>query len=315
MQRIFNLIFFILIFSDLRSQVALKTWEIDNLGDFRLNRESLNINGKVKSIVCQNYVAEKNYNTSLNENWTDYTFDITGNLKEEIEWLGNSKFHSRIKYQFNKLGWVRSFTCYENDSSILYIHEHSYPDKDYNTATEKDANGKEKAKRTFRFDKNDNLIETKYIMPYRKSDSIVYKYDGQNRIILKENFTSGNKKYETQSTYKYDPASIIEIKRFSEKELYSIVTKTFSSGGVLMKESWLYPNREKEYESESIYEYDIHKNITSYTKIVGGEKKTSSCYTSKYECDIMGNWIKRIMYNDDGSLNSTIERRIKYFAD
>lgn len=181
-----------------------------------------------------------------------------------------------------------------------------------------DTDGNLKLKRTFKYDNNGNKIEQETQTPYSHDPKrfmhtkYVYKYDNNNNKIgwyEEDNIVSSLSPVEM---YKYDNnGNILEEKSFSDGVLSVIIKYEYDNNENLIEVKT--NSLDRDYSTKATIRYDEKGNEIEQvqTGIIDKEPiKRENTY--EYEFDKIGNWIKKIEYND-GVAEMIVKREIEYY--
>ena len=161
------------------------------------------------------------------------------------------------------------------------------------------------ANRTVYLYKQDQLIE------YNNYDSqgMLFgtgKYEtGEDGRVHRLNYRTNDGRYNWSESYGYDGnGNLIEVKRFKTEEV--IDTKevyAFDNTGNIKTSEF---HRDNQLVSKNDYNYDGEGN---FNELTFGD---SSVYTYKYNYDAKGNWIKKIVFENNNP-SGILVREIEYF--
>ncbi|REG90243.1 hypothetical protein [Flavobacterium aquicola] len=285
------------------------------------NLATLNLKGKVKTIIEKSFNAKKNgvnyiktfegWQSSWQKN-NEQKFDVNGNLIDKT-YFENSKpiRNDFFKYENNKI----------TETNTLYA----------NRFFTYDEFGKIKSEKFI--DKKPKKITTgKENIPIKKETHIEYFYSENSKLIQKiESNLSGNQV--SVQNFKYDQNNNLiyqELKYSSRKEWYDY---HYNNDNLLFKIEWkddkfglleetfiTYNNHEKktenwtnyfEGEKEGSIEYNYEKGNEIQTKEFDADGNLENAEKISYTYDKFGNWINKTI-----TLKSKayiIERQILYY--
>lgn len=331
MQKISFIIFISLLVSCKKSTSTLTILEIESqkkvtsvskkkISTLQSNQETLNLQGKIKSILCTNY--QQFVPTSELSNLVtkvDYKFDERGNVLEEKKFLATGEI-SHYQYSYDDMGnLLKSVKLDQNDKKIV-------------VAT--------------------TLLNEKGFQLNSKSIELYKTKDYQDTIITFENITKYKILTDTVTDYisygKSTPKDFIRsIDYYKEGNLIIHITKgkfkvissfQYDKKNNKIKQTESYPNSESiariyyyQYDKNNreIYwkidsfdynikreikrSYDDFGNITEEKQIENGRLDEKISYKYVYVYDQKNNWIRQARYKLNGNKVSILERKIIYY--
>ncbi len=237
--------------------------------------------------------SDSSNNTSSSRENTDWkNFNLKGDVKSfmEIKFLAVDNFSiissgERIKHIYNKE------VLFDLDGNKIEQNDY-IPDGTL-------------ANRTVFLYKQNQLIE------YNNYDSqgMLFgtgKYQTNDKgVVVQLDYETADGRYNWSESYDYNKdGKLTEVKRFrtneviDTKELYSYD----SQGNVIESEF----HRDNKLISKNKYKYDGESNYNQLTF------RDSTVYTYKYNYDAKGNWIKKIVFENDNP-SGILLREIEYF--
>ncbi len=165
----------------------------------------------------------------------------------------------------------------------------------------------------------DGTLANRTVFLYKKDKLVEYnEYDSQGILfgtgkyeidddgkISRLNYETNDGRYNWIESYQYDArGNLTEVKRFKTEEV--IDTKeiyTFDDKNNISSSEF---HRDNKLISKNNYKYDDSNN---YNELNFGD---SSTYTYKYDYDARGNWIKKIVFENNNP-SGILVREIEYF--
>lgn len=333
MQKISFIILIFLLISCKKSQSSLTTLEIESKKEipsvskkkiprFQNNYQTLNLQGKVKSIVCTNY-QQFVPNSELSNLVTkvDYKFNEKGNIIEEITYLAFGEIN-RYKYFYDDMGnRIKSIKFDKNNRNIvvaysllnekgLVINAKSTEltkTKDYKDTiiifediftykvaidtlldyTYYDKLRPKDSIRNFEYYKNGNLTKQISYSNGRAWGLLTFDYDKNNNKVIQAEYEDDFEKPSRIWQYKYD---------INNREI-----------------NWKIDSFENGFKREIKKSYDSFGNITEEIQIENDKINQKISYKYVYFYDQQNNWIKQSRYKLNGDKVSVLERKITYY--
>ena len=253
------------------------------------------LRGKVKS-VKEKYYEEKRIFFGLvpikEEFWDEYKeFNNNGNIKyEEKPSYHGGNYRDREFYKYNERG-----DCVESiDSNYENGNIYTYP-----------------CRYEYIYDKQGNISEKKWYSYNKLNYNYYYKYDDKGNCI-EELFEE--LKDSTFSKYIFirdtNGRMIVWERYIKFGDFLSKLVYTLDEDGNRIKEE--YYNKEGNKENETIYIYNYEHDVIME---VNYDDKFKRFYSKiyAYQYDDNFNWIKRIEYKNDMSIEYIIKRKIEYY--
>lgn len=165
----------------------------------------------------------------------------------------------------------------------------------------------------------DGTLANRTVYLYKQGELVEYNnYDSQGMLfgtgkyhlnedadVIRLDYKTTDGRYNWSESYAYDGSgNLIEVKRFKTEEV--IDTKelyTFNDKGNVKESEF---HRDNKLVAKNNYKYDEEDN---YNELNFGD---SVMYTYKYNYDEKGNWIKKIVFENDNP-SGILLREIEYF--
>lgn len=333
MKKIFSLIFISLLVSCKKSQSPLTTLEIESKKEipsvskkkihrFQNNYQTLNLRGKVKSIVCTNY-QQFVPNSELSNLVTkvDYKFNKKGNVTEEITYLAFGEIN-RYKYFYDDMGnRIKSIKFDKNNRNIVVA---------YSSLNEKglviNAKSTELAKTQ---DYKDTIIIFEDIFTYKAATDTLLDYTFYDKLRPKDSIRNINhyKNGNLVKSINHSKGRAWGLSIYQYDKRNNKITQTeydADSGKPSMVWDCKYDKNNRQinwktdnFENNSTHElkksYDDFGNITEEIQIENGSINEKISYKYVYVYDQQHNWIKQTRCKLNGNKVSVLERKITYY--
>jgi len=279
---------------------------------------------KVKSMKETRYYAKVKDSAIIKEEITDNSYASYEILFNSVGFI--TEYHAN--YPKKSINTYKLYTYWED--KVVLIREYNAKGElkskevfEYNkqeSVTEQASYRDEKffEKRSYSYDKNENLVSIVYKNQSRKKNKKwEYSYDGNGKkaeSFLTDGKIKKNNNWKEKHFYKYNEAgklicdsAITFPDKFSEKTIYK-----YNNAG--KRTDVINYNDIGEINWSTNYKYDADGNISELTNYdnVMGLKHTDTTY-HKYIYDAKGNWIQKTSY--DTNLFPTIitERIFEYY--
>lgn len=333
MQKISFIILIFLLASCKKSQSPPTTLEIESqkkissvskkkIPRLQNNYETVNVLGKIKSIVCTNYKQFVS-NSELSNLVTkvDYKFNVKGNVIEEITYLAFGEIN-RYKYFYDDMGnRIKSIKFDENKRNTVV---------DYSLLNEKglviNTKSTELAKTK---DYKDTIIIFEDIFKYKVATDTLLDYTFYDKLKPKDSIRSvnhykngnltkninySNGRARGLSSYQYDKRNnkitYAEYEANSEKPSRIWQFKYDKNDREI---NWKMDSFENNFKREIKKSYDNFGNITEEIQIENDKINQKISYKYVYVYDQQNNWIKQSRYKLNGDKVSVLERKITYY--
>jgi len=331
MEKISYLLFICLLFSCSKTQSPTDVLEMESQKKIpsvskkkipRLpnNYETVNVQGKVKSIICTNYQQSvQNSELSYLVTKVDYKFDEKGNVVDQVTHLADGE-SNHYKYFYDDFGnRTKSIKLDQNNKKIVVA---------ISLLNEKGSELNSKSMELVKTkDYQDTIISIESITKFRLAtdsieDYISYRkhtpkdfirnidYYSDGRLI--RNVTIGVVK--TISIYQYDNQNnkIMQTESYPDSDsIARIWHYTYDKNN--RETSWKIENYENKYRGENKKSYDDYGNITEEVHVENGKINEKISYKYVYVYDLQNNWIKQYREKLNGGKVSLLERKITYY--
>ena len=280
---------------------------------YQNNRQTYNLKGNVRSIIEFNYkqyVPDSELTYYVTKRY--YKFNAAGNCTELTTFLEQESFQGRNVYQYDEAGNNTEIIAYNEDSTLDYKVTYVFDEQgnmiefsNYGSS----GNLKYRDQRTY----GPGLSFVKHrvgLTPPGSTSTYRYTYDSQGRRTSEDYYTDDETKLKRRTEWLYsgDTTRETEYNRFGE--LSGTKLSVYDKNSRLIESKI---NAGYEDMTETHYKYDTFGNILEcIVKDSAGVDMRRSC-RCEYKYDKTGNWIKRITYKADGTLKSSIERKIGYY--
>jgi hypothetical protein len=275
--------------------------------EFQKNWKTCNVKGRVKSIIEFNYkqyIPDSALSNFVTKEY--FKFNKDGNVEEQTTFLLKEEFQRRTVYEYDNAGNYTHLTAYEEDSSLAYKCTYAFDEEgrmiefiNYNRF----GGVKYKDERTY--DASGSYTSRGL---GSGSDAYKYTYDSKGRPTSMETYYNNEKICTRKTEWKYS-GDTVEATSYHHG---SFERKTLN---IYNKNQQIIQHRSTS--NDKIYEctnaYDANGNETECIWKISGELNKKDSYRREYVYDKNNNWIKRTTYNVDGSLKSSIERKIEYY--
>jgi len=264
---------------------------------------------KIKTDLAKGYFVGKVQSVvEKKAHWTDgckqppvldekQTFNKHGFLVEEYSYGGAGVSWSKSVYTYNKNLLVSETESWMEDSTIEVTNFKYEFDKHGNKIKETHTDKDGKAERSFinKYDKFNNLLESKHTLLSKKENRVTsigkYTYS-KNGMVASESIAFSGVDYKTKRKYHYTKAGVLSfVVDTTEGRIKSRSLEYYNSRGWTIK--------------EESFERDL---------------KTKNTTLIEYKVDKVGNWIERTTYLLEKDGDKTIKkadrityRTIKYF--
>lgn len=244
-------------------------------------------------LISSLFLSCDNHDTSVSREGTDWLkFKLKGDVKSfrEVKFLAVDNFSiilggEKVRHIYNKE------VLFNLDGNKIEKNDY-IPDGTL-------------ANRTVYLYKQDQLIE------YNNYDSqgMLFgtgKYEtDENGQVTRLNYKTNDGRYNWSESYEYDTyGNLTEIKRFkTEAVIDTKESYTFDNKGNIKESEF---HRDNKLISKNNYKYDTEGN---FNELNFGD---SSVYTYKYNYDAKGNWIKKIVFENNNP-SGILLREIEYF--
>lgn len=333
MQKFFYLFCIVLLVSCKKTQSPSEILEIESRKEIssvakkkipRLqnNYQTLNLQGKVKSIVCTSY---KQFvpTTELSNLVTkvDYYFNEKGNVDEEIIYLATGEIH-RYKYFYDEIGnRIKSLKIDDYNRNIVVssslLNEKGLELNTKSTELSKTKDYKDTIiifENIFKYSTStDTLLGYTFYNKMHPEDSIrnVCHYDNGN-LIKQINYSKGRAWGLT--TYQYDKRNnIVSQSEYDDDFKNPSRTQYFRYDEKNRQVSWKIDSFENNYTNEIEKFYDDYNNITKEIYTENGKVNEKISYQYFYKYDHQKNWIQQIRQRLNGTNVSVLNRKITYY--
>jgi hypothetical protein len=281
--------------------------------NYQNNRQTYNLRGKVKSVIEFNY---KQYvpDTELSDHVTKryYKFDAAGNCTELTTFLLQESFQGRNVYQYDEAGNYTHLIAYNEDSTVDYKATWKF-DEEGNMIDFLNYNryGDLKYRHQNTYGPNHSFVTILYgVTPPGSTSTYRYTYDAAGRRTSEDYYYHGDTTPRRRTVWMYsgDTTKETEYNRWGDLESTRLSIYDKNNRLIASKVDNDYNDMK-----ETFHKYDAFGNVLEWTvrNSTGIDMKHSCRY--KYKYDKAGNWISRITYKADGSLRSSIERKIVYY--
>lgn len=290
---------------------------------FQKNYKTINLQGKVKSIVCTNYQQFvtnselSNYITKVN-----YKFDQIGNAIEEITFLAPGEiFH--YQYYYDDMGnRIKSVKLDENSKKVVAI-----------ATSLLDEQGLELNNKSMELTKTKDYKDTirtiETIMKYKIITDTLLDYTFYEKSRPKDYirnidyYKNGN--LIKQINYSYGRAWVLSTYQYDEQNNKIMWTESDPDSGSASRIwhfkydknnrqiNWQVDSFENNFKREIKKSYDDYGNITEEIQIENGKINEKISFKSVYIYDKQNNWIKQTRYKLNGDKISVLDRKITYY--
>lgn len=288
---------------------------------FQNNYKTINLQGKVKSIVCINYkqfVPDSelsNYVTKV-----DYKFDERGNTVEQITFLAPGEIN-HYQYSYDDMGnCIKSIKFDENNkkiivaTSLLNQQGLELNSKSMELTKTKDYTDTIRTIENIRKYKiiRDTLLDYTFYEKSKPKDSIrSVDYYKNGNLVNHVNYSQG--RVWGKTTYQYDDkGNRIMQTEYNYSGSISLIWH-FKYDKNNREINWQVNNLENNFKREIKKSYDDYGNITEELQIENGKINEKISYRSVYVYDSQNNWVKQNRYKLNGDKISVLDRKITYY--
>lgn len=266
-----------------------------NKDEYDILRDELR--GKVKSVNEKHYEEKRIFFGLIpikEEIWDKYNgYNKDGNIiYEEKPSYHGGDYRDREFYKYNERG-----DCVESiDSNYENGNKYTYP-----------------CRYEYIYDVKGNISEKKWYSHNKLIYNYYYKYDDKGNCIEQLSKELKDSTYSKYIFIRDTNGQMIVWERYNKLgDFNSKLVFTLDEGGNRIKEE--YYNEEGNKDNETIYIYNSEDDVIIETHYNVKSKFTySKIYSYKYDDNF--NWIKRIEYKKDMSIEYITKRKIKYYKD
>jgi hypothetical protein len=282
------------------------------------NLKTLNLNGPVKSIKEVNYKQFvtfdelENYITKVY-----YFFDATGNLAREVKFLEEEQFHTDYSYTYDAANNYITLTSHDEHGNFSFKDLYTF---DAQGRLVEHSEYKESLKMLDRFEYEDipHGYTERLIREVPPSDGVsiyTYTFDPANhtQTVTRQTDGAGNPPREKKVTWFDSRGNVIQRITYDPFDETFRYTATYDSANRVTHSVSTYTSRSmEEYNTEEIFSYDVHNNVTQMIMKKAGVFSKKS-FKARYVYDTHGNWIKKELFRMDGTPKTSVERIIEYY--
>lgn len=286
------------------------------------NYKTVNVLGKVKSIVCTNY--EQFVSNSELSNLVikvDYKFNEKGNVIEEITYLAFGEIN-RYKYFYDDMGNRIKSIKFDNSNKNIVVAYSLLNEKGLEINTKSTELTKTK-------DYKDTIIIFEDIFKYKVVTDTLLDYTFYNKMRPKDSI---------RNVDHYKNGNLIKQINYSHGRAWGLLTFQYDKNNNKITQTeydadsekpartWRYKydknNREINWKTDSFennFKHEIKKSydnfghITEEIQIENGKINEKISYKYVYVYDQQNNWIKQARYKLTGDKVSVLERNIIYY--